>query len=90
MYKEFRDITLTAATQKLYAEMAARHRARRSSIQIIRTATVPSSQAKRANTLQFIDNSIKFKLLHRVTRPSDKSFKKTFKGKRPVTLRKNQ
>jgi len=86
MYKEFRDITLTAACQKLYSEMASRHRARRSSIQIIRTAVVPASQVKRPNTLQFINSAIRFKLLHRVVRPSNKMFKKTFKVKRPTTL----
>jgi len=86
MYKEFRDVTLTGAAAKLYAEMAARHRARRSSIQIIRTAIVPGSQVKRANTLQFIDNNINFKLLHRIPRPSDKAHKKVFKAKRPTTL----
>jgi hypothetical protein len=34
-------------------------------LQIIKTATVPASACKRANTLQFHDSKIKFPLTHR-------------------------
>merc|ERR1712137_819006 len=42
MYKEFRDTTLTSAVEKMYSELASRHRARKSCIQIVRTAVVPT------------------------------------------------
>merc|ERR1719348_2740656 len=50
MYKEFRDTTTDGAINQLYCEMASRHRARKSCIQIIKvvaidakTANVPTS-----------------------------------------------
>mmetsp|Transcript_149022 Transcript_149022/g.211717 ORF Transcript_149022/g.211717 Transcript_149022/m.211717 type:complete len:192 (-) Transcript_149022:109-684(-) len=42
MYKEYRDTTLCGAVQQMYAELAGRHRARRSSIQIVNFCTVPA------------------------------------------------
>jgi large subunit ribosomal protein L18Ae len=52
MYKEYRDTTLNGAVAQLYQEMASRHRVRYPCIQIIKTATVPASACKRANTQQ--------------------------------------
>merc|ERR1712070_32924 len=86
MYKEYRDVTINAAVQKMYAEMSSRHRARKSSIQIIRTAIVKGGDVKRANIKQFIDPDIKFRMLHRVNRASSKAFKSTFKAKRPCSF----
>lgn len=86
MYKEYRDVTLTGAVRKMYADLASRHRARRSSIQIIKTAVVKASDAKRASTQQFHDSQIKFKLLHRVPRASNKQHRSTFKAQRPSTF----
>jgi large subunit ribosomal protein L18Ae len=34
MYKEYRDVTVNGAIEQMYAEMAGRHRARKSSIQV--------------------------------------------------------
>jgi len=86
MYKEFRDTTLTGAVKKMYAELAARHRARHSSIHIIRTAVVKAADVKRANTQQFIGGNLKFRLLHRVPRSSDKAHKSIFKAQAPSTF----
>merc|ERR1712137_265522 len=77
MYKEYRDTTLTGAVEKMYAELASRHRARKSCIQIVRTAVVPAAEAKRDNTVQFQTKDLQFRLLHRIPRASDRSFKKT-------------
>eukprot|EP00034_Subulatomonas_tetraspora_P001382 GABW01001691.1.p1 GENE.GABW01001691.1~~GABW01001691.1.p1 ORF type:complete len:131 (-),score=45.83 GABW01001691.1:3-395(-) len=38
IYKEYRDTTVNAAVDQMYDEMASRHRARRSCVQIMRTA----------------------------------------------------
>ena len=42
MYKEFRDTTLCGAVDQMYNDLAGRHRARFSSIQIVDTRVVPS------------------------------------------------
>eukprot|EP00741_Cyanophora_paradoxa_P002667 tig00000615_g2588.t1 len=85
MYKEYRETTLTNSISRMYAEMASRHRARFSSIQIIRTGVIPTSQCRRSNTLQFLTSKIKFPLPHKVVRPAQKKFVTTFKAKRPST-----
>ena len=86
MYKEYRDTTLTGAVAKMYADLASRHRARRSSIQIVKTAVIKGGDAKRPSTQQFLNSQIAFRLLHRVPRPHDKQFRATFKAKRPETF----
>jgi large subunit ribosomal protein L18Ae len=86
MYKEYRDITLTGAVSKMYSDLASRHRARRSNIQIVKTAVIKAADAKRPQTQQFINNKLKFKLLHRIPRPQDKTFRQTFKATRPITV----
>lgn len=82
-YKEYRDTTLNGAVEQLYHEMGSRHRVRASGIQIIKTATVKSSDTKRANIQQFHDSKIKFPLTRKVVRPSSRVFKTTFKAVRP-------
>jgi large subunit ribosomal protein L18Ae len=86
MYKEYRDITLVGAVKKMYADLASRHRARRSSIQIIRTAQVKAADCKRPAVQQFHNSAIKFRLLHRVPRASDKQYRSVFKAARPSTF----
>jgi len=86
MYKEYRDVSLVGAVKKMYADLASRHRARRSSIQIIRTAVVAAKDTRRASTQQFHDPHLKFKLLHRVPRASSKTYRKTFTAQRPNTF----
>ena len=82
-YKEYRDVTLNGAVEQLYQEMGSRHRVRASGIQIIKTATVKSSDCKRANIQQFHDSNIKFPLTRRMVRPSSRVYKTTFKAVRP-------
>lgn len=85
MYREYRDLKLTGAVDQLYAEMASRHRARPRSIQIIRTGQVADADVKRASTLQFVKDKVKFPLPHRIPRASDKKLRATFSAKRPNT-----
>jgi large subunit ribosomal protein L18Ae len=86
MYKEYRDITLTGAVKKMYADLASRHRARRSSIQVVKTAVIKAGDCKRPNVQQFHDNAIRFRMLHRINRASSKEFKSTFKAQRPTSF----
>lgn len=64
-------------------DMGSRHRVRAPQVQIIKTATVPASRAKREQTLQFLNSKIKFPLLRKLARPSAPEYKTTFKAKRP-------
>merc|ERR1712137_1179255 len=66
MYKEYRDTTLNSAVEQMYEELSGRHRARKSSVQIVKTAELKASECKRPVTLQFHKNDISFRLPHRV------------------------
>ncbi|CAH1783075.1 unnamed protein product, partial [Owenia fusiformis] len=82
MYREYRDLTTAGAITQCYRDMGARHRARASSIQIIRVETVKASQVRRANIKQFHDSKIKFPLTHRVRKQLHKP---RFTTRRPTT-----
>mmetsp|Transcript_10436 Transcript_10436/g.14561 ORF Transcript_10436/g.14561 Transcript_10436/m.14561 type:complete len:194 (-) Transcript_10436:118-699(-) len=88
MYKEFRDTHLTGAVEKMYAELASRHRCRKSSIQIIKTCVVDDkSVTDRLKPYIGTKNTpTEFALLHRIARPSSKSNKTVYKAKRPCTF----
>ena len=66
--------------------MAGRHRSRNKSIQIIGTATIPGSKAKRLSTTQYIDSKIKFPVPHRILRAPTKQLKSLYLAKRPTTF----
>lgn len=83
MYKEYRDLTLNGAVDKMYAEMASRHRARKSSIWIVDTAVVPASKVRRDCVKQFATANVKFRLHGRIPRPSEKAFRKVYKATKP-------
>ncbi|CAE1315410.1 RP-L18Ae [Acanthosepion pharaonis] len=68
MYKEYRDLSAAGAVTQCYRDMGARHRARPSSIQIIRVETVAAKKCRRAYIKQFHDAKIKFPLPHRVNK----------------------
>lgn len=86
MFKEFRDTTLCGAVDKLYEEMASRHSARRSSIQIIRTKQLKARECKRGHVLQMHNSKIKLQLLHRRNRPYSKRYEKVFSNTIPKTM----
>merc|ERR1712004_954232 len=81
MYREYRDLTVSAAVTQCYRDMGARHRARAHSIHIIRVEPVAASQTRRALVKQMHDSKIKFPLPSRV----QKSSGSLFKAKRPNT-----
>merc|ERR1719388_270456 len=85
MYKEYRDTTMNGAVDRLYLDLASRHRARARSIQIIKTAVLKDEECKRESTLQFHGpkEELKFPLTHRVMRPSEKKYRTAFKANRP-------
>ena len=97
MYKEVRDTHLNGAIEKLYLEMAGKHRARTSSIQIIKTGVVANLVDKEGNmvsgktvrrdlTKAMLDSKIKFPMSHIIQRPALAKFRSTFIAKRPSTI----
>ena len=74
---------MNRAVDALYEEMASRHRVRSACLQIIKIATVKDEDAKRDNTLQFIENGVSFPVVNKVLRHDSKDMKTTFKYSRP-------
>ena len=81
MYREYRDLTVSAAVTACYRDMGARHRARAHSIQIIRVEPVEASKTRRPLVKQMHDSKIKFPLPSRI----QKSKGSLFKANRPNT-----
>lgn len=82
MYKEYRDTTLCGAVSQMYMEMSGRHSASLDSIQIIRTSVLKNSEVKRAQTLQFANESIKFPKTNNLKRAPTKALKNRVTAKR--------
>merc|ERR1712139_339074 len=87
MYKEFTSLTQNEAVAQMYQEMAGRHRARFSSIHIIKVAEIQAAKCLRSNIKQFLKANIAFPLPHRVGRAASKGFNKGTKAKLPATFR---
>merc|ERR1712072_380571 len=83
MYREYRDITVCGAVTQCYRDMAARHRARATSIQILKIETVESSKVRRPQVKQMLNSKLRFPLPHRVMRSQ---FRSVFQAKRPHTM----
>ncbi|KAI8923621.1 ribosomal L18ae/LX protein domain-containing protein [Entophlyctis helioformis] len=86
MYKEYRELTRTDAVAACYQDMAARHRARFGSVQIIKVAEVKNADVRRPYIKQILEPGLKFPLPHRVFRAANKSIAATFVGTRPNTF----
>ncbi|UYV61269.1 RPL18A [Cordylochernes scorpioides] len=67
-YREYRALTVAEAVTSCYRDMAARHRTRADSIQIIRVEEIEPSKCRRAQIKMFHDSKIKFPLPSRITR----------------------
>merc|ERR1711981_379367 len=80
MYKEYRALTANHAVEQMYQEMAGRHRARFSSIHVIKVAEIKAADCLRSNTKQFLDANVKFPLPHRVMRAAEKGHRKGVKA----------
>merc|ERR1711919_10675 len=66
MYREYRDLTAAGAVTQCYRDMGARHRARATSIQIIKVEEVAANKCRRTSVKQFHDSKIKFPLPRKV------------------------
>nr|AAX48851.1 L18a [Suberites domuncula] len=83
MYREYRDMTVAGAVTLCYRDMAARHRARSSSIQIMKVAVIPASKCRRTHVKHVHNSKIRFPLPHRVMKSH---FSSTFVARRPNTF----
>ena len=82
MYKEFRELSRADAVHALYQDMAARHRARFRSIQILRVQEITkASDIRRAYVKQLAEPKLRFPLPHRVHKVRSK-----FAANRPSTF----
>jgi len=86
MYKEYRQLCRTDAVTNCYQDMAARHRVRFGSVQIIRVAEVKSADVRRPYVKQLIQNDLSFPIPHRITVKESKKNNSTFVAKRPSTF----
>ncbi|GFY60778.1 60S ribosomal protein L18a [Trichonephila inaurata madagascariensis] len=68
MYREYRDMTVASAVTQCYREMAAKHRARAESIQIMKVEDIPAAKCRRPQIKQFHDSRIKFPIPSRINR----------------------
>ena len=81
MVKEFRALSRVEAVESMYQDMAARHRARFRSVQILRVAEVEKKDdIRRAYIKQLLEPKLKFPLPHRRTKS-----KAWYAANRPVS-----
>ncbi|ORY89903.1 60S ribosomal protein L18ae [Syncephalastrum racemosum] len=85
MYKEYRGLSRVEAVETCYQDLAARHRARFSSVQIIRVAEVKAADVRRQYIKQLLDPKLAFPLPHRVKRQA-KAHRAVFIAQRPTTF----
>ncbi|KAF2127948.1 60S ribosomal protein L18ae [Dothidotthia symphoricarpi CBS 119687] len=84
MYKEYREMSRCAAVDALYQDMAARHRSRFRSVQILKVVELEKTDdVRRPYIKQLLVKSLKFPLPHRINK---KAGKKIFAAKRPSTF----
>lgn len=83
MYKEFRAMNRAEAVATCYNDMASHHRARFSSIHIIKVAELEEEQIRRPYIQQVLAPELKFPLPHRV---DPKIVKSLFAKKRPSMM----
>lgn len=60
MYREYRDLTRALAVTQCYRDMGAKHRARPSTIQIMKIKRLPAKECRRPHVTQFHDSKIKY------------------------------
>ena len=84
-YKEYRELSLTAAVAAMYQDMAGRSRAKSTAIQILKTSELKPDECKRTTVKQYHSSKIRFPLAHRVAK-TPKHYKTTFKASRPTTF----
>lgn len=86
MYKEFRALTINVAAQKLFDDMAGRHKAKAANIHIIDVREISDHDVKREKIKQFLAPNLKFKNPWKVPRAATRQKYRVF-TKRPISTR---
>jgi len=68
MYREYRDLTRALAVTQCYRDMGAKHRARPSTIQIMKIKQLLAKDCRRVHVTQFHDSKIKFPMVNKATK----------------------
>ena len=69
MTKEFRDVSKSGAVSQAYNDLASRHRARYTSIDVMGVKSIADAECRRAFVKQFHNGKLAFPLLHRRVQP---------------------
>jgi large subunit ribosomal protein L18Ae len=89
MYKEYRDVVVNAAVEQMYIEMAGRHKAKWSSIIILRIEELKNKECIRNSIRQFHPHDVKFPVIRNIYRPVLNGINSIFKSKKPCVSVKN-
>ena len=86
MYKEYRALTIEVAAQKLFNDMAGRHKAKGANIHIIDVREISDHEVKRDRIKQFLEPNLKFKNPFKVPRAATRRQFRVF-TKKPISTR---
>jgi len=86
MYREYRDTRIESAAQKLYDDMAGRHKAKTENIHILECREISDHEVKRPKIRQFLAADLKFKNPYKVPRAPTRSAFRVF-SKRKLSTR---
>merc|ERR1719445_2419379 len=86
MYREYRALTVNVAAQKLFDDMAGRHKAKAANIHIIDVREISDHQVKRDKIKQFLAPDLKFKNPWKVPRAPTRRDFRVF-TKRPISTK---
>lgn len=75
-YREYRDVTLNRAAQKMFDDMAGRHKARRENIHVLSCKEIGDHEVRRPRIRQFLAPKLKFRNPNKVARaPTRRAFR---------------
>lgn len=89
MYKEYRDTLASGAIEQMYLEMAGRHKAKWSSIIVLRIENLRPKECIRSHLKQFQKDDIKFPITHLMYRNHWNRVVSEIKASKPQTTIKN-
>ncbi|MES1920561.1 60S ribosomal protein L20B, partial [Bonamia ostreae] len=83
MYKEYRALSRSEAVERMYDDIAARHRARKSCIEIIKVDVLPNEKCLKPETTTFHGDKVEFPQRYRLKRNAFKSKRKLYSYSKP-------
>lgn len=86
MYREYRALSIEVAAQKLFDDMAGRHKAKAANIHIIDVREISDHEVKRDKIKQFLQPGLRFKNPFKVPRAPTRRDFRVF-TKKPISTR---